>query len=117
MSGTNPEGEKDARRRMEARAKLDDPGRPPNFIMTVVKPRWENGRIVQPPIRLDSRIARVGNRTVHREPNETYDQFYARVASYLPVNGLPGYATMEPTEDELPENPSSEAGMPQPPIG
>jgi hypothetical protein len=106
MSGTNPEGEKDARRRMEARAKLTDPSRHPSFIFTVVKPRLQNGSVIQPPIRLDSRIARVGGREIHREPDETYDEFQARVASYLPVNGLSGYAFMEPTEDELPENPA-----------
>jgi hypothetical protein len=96
----------DARLRMEARAKLADPSRPPNFIMVTVKPRWENGSIVQPPIRCDSWLARIGDRKIHRDSAESYEQFETRVASYLPVNGLSGYAIMEPTEDELPDKPA-----------
>src|SRR6266436_9962236 len=91
--------DEDPRLRMQARARLADPMRPPNFIFAVVKPRFQNGSVIQPPIRLDSRIARVGGCEIRREPNETYDEFRARVASYLPVNGLPGFAYMEPTED------------------
>jgi len=116
MSGTNREDKKDARLRMEARAKLADPSRHPSFIMVTVKPRWENGSIVQPPIRCDSWVARIDGREIRRQLDESYEQFEARVASYLPVNGLPGYAIMEPLESELPVRSAPEATtrIPQP---
>ena len=108
MSGTNREDEKDARRRMEARAKLNDPNVPPVFIMASVEPRWENGRIVQPPIRCDSRLAKIGDREIHREPDESYEEFQKRVASYLPANGGPyPFIIMIPVETELSQKPAT----------
>jgi|SRR5580658_7867575 hypothetical protein len=93
MSGTNRKAEKrptveDARLRMQARAKLVDPRRPPNFVCV-----FENSSTVK---LCDSHVAIIGDREIVREPGESYEQFEARVRSEIPVNGMPGLAWMVP---------------------
>ena len=87
---------------------LDDPNMPPVFIIRSVEPHWENGRIVQPPIRCDSRLAKIGGREIHREANESYEEFEKRVASYLPANGGPHhFVIMVPVESGPPQKPAT----------
>ena len=105
MSGTNREGKKDAQRRMEARAHLDDPMRPPVYLMAIVDPNWKDGKLL-PPIEPDYNVAQWGERKIYRELGETLEEFETRLLSYMPLRPPFPFVWLD-HETVLPEKPAT----------
>jgi hypothetical protein len=85
--------------RAQARETLNDPNAHPVLVVTFYEPRRDEKGNILPPHRCDSRVAKIGDREIHREPNETYEVFRHRVASYLPVNAPSPFVLMVPTDE------------------
>lgn len=93
MSGTNREDEKGSRSRMEARLKLSREGQPPHMRMVVFDPpkRDAKGKAIGEAQECDSWRASVtggdgAGQSYERRPDESLEQFKARVSEDLSVN-------------------------------
>ena len=115
MRGTNPEAEKDARLRMEARAKLIDPNRPPRFAVHFAEPptREEVKEEMLTGFTVcDSReaVAQGGGlpeTTYTRLAGESLEEFQTRVRADQPANGLPRMIIFWPVKEESAPSPET----------
>jgi hypothetical protein len=88
----------DARLRMEARARLADPSRPPSFSMVFVEPpeRDAKDNVIGPARECDAWTATMNggglpDRNYERRPDESLEQFKARVEEDFSVNSNPQF--------------------------
>jgi hypothetical protein len=94
------------RKRMAARAKLNDPKRPPSLTIQFVDPLIDaNG--VCGGVLCDARYATVGGVRVDRRDDETLEQFEQRVWGLAPTGPIPVLTIFFP--DEPPFNAESSA--------
>jgi hypothetical protein len=101
MKDDLPDTEKDQLKlQVAARAKLNDPTRPPSFVIQFCAPNRDANGSPQPPFLCDAKLARVGNREIRREEGETYEAFERRVQNELPASGLPVSAIIWPAEPD-----------------